>query len=467
MPTTSRVRVLAWATVARGRSCEAGLRGPQRARRGAGPAIALALLILAAPAHAQNLDFERGRGTVMLKTIHDDLVKNYYDAGFRGLDLEKRFRETDTAIAKADSIGQIFGLIAQALLALDDSHSLFVPPLRSNRYDYGFVVQMIGESCYVTSVRPESDAEAKGLRPGDRVISFAGLAPTRASLWKIQYIFYSIWPQAAVRLAVAPPGGPGRDVEIKARVRPRRRLYDFSDESSIDFAEMVREEQSEARRHPHVYSEADKDVFVWKMPAFDLEWRQVKSLFDNVGKRPWLILDLRGNPGGLVETLKDVTGWFFEKEVRLADMKSRRETKPLVAKGRGGDAFRGKVVVLVDSGSASAAEMLARVIQIEKRGVVVGDRSAGAVMRARSHSYSMGADTKVFYGASITDADVIMSDGASLERNGVVPDEGVVPTAEDLAAGRDPALARAFALAGRDVTAEQAGRMFPIEWEKP
>ena len=380
---------------------------------------------------------------------------------------KRRFRETETAIAKAESIGQIFGLIAQAVLTLDDSHTLFIPPLRTNRYDYGFQVQMIGENCYVTSVRPESDALAKGLRQGDRVLSFAGLAPTRASLWKIQYIFYSIWPQSAVRLSVESSGAAARELEIRARVRTRRRLYDFSDESTIDFAELVREEQSEARRHAHVYSEGDKDIFAWKMAGFDLEWRQTSSLFDKIRKHTFLILDLRGNPGGAVETLKDVTGWFFEKEVHLADMKSRRETKPLLAKGRGSEAFRGKVIVLVDSRSASAAEMLARVLQIEKRATVVGDRSAGAVMRARSHSYSTGADTKVYYGASITDADLIMTDGASLEAKGVTPDETVIPTPEDLATGRDPALARAYALAGREVTPAQAGLVFPVEWEKP
>jgi C-terminal processing protease CtpA/Prc len=53
-----------------------------------------------------------------------------------------------------------------------------------------------------------------------------------------------------------------------------------------------------------------------------------------------------------------------------------------------------------------------------------------------------------------------MSDGASLERTGVEPDEIVLPTPADLAAGRDPALAHAITTAGGAITATEAGRLF-------
>ena len=121
---------------------------------------------------------------------------------------------------------------------------------------------------------------------------------------------------------------------------------------------------------------------------------------------------------------------------------------------------------MIDSESGSSSEIFARTIQLEKAGTVIGDRSAGAVMRAKSYSFRSGADTVVFYGASITDADLIMTDGKSLEHVGVTPDELLLPTAADLAAKRDPVLTRAAGLVGVKIDPERAGSMFPIEWRK-
>lgn len=87
-------------------------------------------------------------------------------------------------------------------------------------------------------------------------------------------------------------------------------------------------------------------------------------------------------------------------------------------------------------------------------------------MRARHHSFQIGADTVIFYAASITDADLIMSDGKSLERIGVTPDELILPTAADLTSKKDPVLSRAAEIVGYKLTPEKAGTMFPTEWRK-
>src|SRR5262249_34270656 len=120
----------------------------------------------------------------------------------------------------------------------------------------------------------------------------------------------------------------------------------------------------------------------------------------------------------------------------------------------------------IDSGSASASEVFARVIQNEKRGTVLGDRSSGQVMRSKAYDHQFGQSLIVSYGMSVTDADLITADGKSLERVGVSPDELVLPTAADLAAGRDPVMSRAAVLAGLQITPEKAGLLFPVEWRK-
>ena len=97
---------------------------------------------------------------------------------------------------------------------------------------------------------------------------------------------------------------------------------------------------------------------------------------------------------------------------------------------------------------------------------MIGDRSAGLVMRARSHNHQFGQNLLVYYGMEVTDADIVHPDGKSLEHVGVKPDELMLPTAADLAAGRDPVLAYAAKLAGLSLTPEKAGTLFPVEWRK-
>jgi C-terminal processing protease CtpA/Prc len=102
----------------------------------------------------------------------------------------------------------------------------------------------------------------------------------------------------------------------------------------------------------------------------------------------------------------------------------------------------------------------ARLLQIEKRGVVIGDHTAGAVMTAAIFPHTIGIDRLVFFATTVTIGDVRMTDGGALEHVGVTPNEVVLPTGADLASKRDPALARAIERLGGTMTPEQAGRLY-------
>ena len=417
--------------------------------------------------HAQTLsNFDRERGRIMLENIKNEVKKNYYDPAFRGMDLEARFKTADERIKQATSLGQVFGIIAQVLLDLDDSHTFFFPPTRTASTEYGWKMQMVGDNCYVVAVKPGSDAEAKGLKVGDMILSVGGYGVARENKWKMDYLFNVLRPQPGLKIEAQSPDGRLRQLEILAKVTQGKRVLELAGGAGggVDIGKIIREIENEDRMNRQRYVE-EGDVFIWKMPGFDLSEDGVDEMMSKVGKSKALILDLRGNSGGYVITLQRLLSHFADSDIKIGDEKRRKETKPLVARSRNRK-FKGKLIVLVDSESASSSEVFARVVQLEKLGTVVGDRTQGAVMESVFHQLGMGTATTIFYGASITVADLIMTDGKSLERVGVTPDEIVLPTASDLAAKRDPVLARAAALLGFDLNAERAGAMFPIEWRK-
>ena len=422
-----------------------------------------------APVIAQNQPsgFDRERGRMMLDSIKNDLKRNYYDPTYRGIDIDARFKQADDKIKSATSLGQIFGIIAQALIDLDDSHTYFVPPSRSYRTEYGWQMQMIGEKCYITAVKPGSDAEAKGLKEGDEIYTIDGYGPVRQNLWKILYTYQALRPKPGVRFEIIKPNGQQQQLDIMAKVNQSKRVMDLTGgDAGRDLFDLIRQAENEDRLHQHRYYEMGEELMIWQMPEFDLTDAKVDDLFSKAKKRKTLILDLRGNGGGLETTLLRMVSNTFDRDIKIGDVKRRKETKPLTAKTRATEAFSGKLIVLIDSRSGSAAELFARVVQLEKRGTVIGDVSAGAVMRSKPHNHELGLDTVVFYGASITDADIIMGDGKSLEKTGVTPDEVKLPTAAELAAKLDPVLAYAASLAGVTLSPEKAGAMFPIEWRK-
>ncbi len=425
-------------------------------------ATVFSIVLFITPEHllAQGMDrLERSRMKDMLSIVKDTVKKNYYDPSFKGIDIDAKFKAADERMGQVTSTSQALGVIAQVLIDFNDSHLFFIPPSTNLAVEYGWRMQVIGNDVYVYAVKPGSDAEAKGLKAGDLVLSVGGFRPTRKELWKVLYYYNAISKRDRMMLKVVSPGDQApRDIEVMSQMKRTPRNITF--QSFFRLFDDFYEEENDKHRFHNI-----NGVTVWRMPGFDFDPDQVDTLMDRVKNSRSLILDLRGNGGGYVKTLERLAGYFFDKDLKIADVKGRKSMDPILAKTRGKDVFNGRVVVLTDGGSGSAAELFARLIQIEKRGKVVGDVSAGAVMQARSFDQQIGTDSIVLFGVSVTNADVIMSDGKSLEHVGVQPDELVIPTGEDLAKRRDPALARAVALLGGDITPEDAGKLFRYYWK--
>lgn len=415
--------------------------------------------ISATSAVAQAFDsVERGRTKSMLNAVKNEIKNKYYDKNFKGVDLETKFKEAEKKLDEAKSLGQAFGIIAQAVLQLNDSHTRFYPPPTTVRTEYGFRMQMVGDKCLITAVKPGSDAASKGLKVGDEVHSVEGFRPNRKELWKINYYYNILSPRAGLNLKVlGPDAKEAREIDVAAKVRRQQ--------TTLGFEDLIRElELSDGGKIVHRFVKVGNTT-IWKMPTFTIMPESIDEIMrTKIGTSGNLILDLRGNGGGYVIAMERLAGYFVDADTKIADLKGRKAMDPQTAKTRGKDVFRGKLVVLVDSNSGSASEIFARFMQLQQRGVVIGDQSAGAVMQSQILPMSMGVDNIVAYGMNLTNADVIMSDGTSIEHAGVTPHIAIVPSASELAAGADKPLAAALQLLGHEVSPKAAGQMFPFEW---
>ena len=275
-------------------------------------------------------------------------------------------------------------MVALFLDGLKDSHTYFLPPARMQHIDTGYGLEILGDDCFVTRIRPKTDAELK-LHVGDQVLEMNGFKVNRQDFHTMAYYLWFLAPQKSYELLLRSPSG---------------------------------------------------DAMIWKVPQLLLNSDEIEKAIGKARKHTALILDLRGNPGGNFDSLTLMVGSLFDRDIKIADRVGRNAPKALIAK-HAAHPCEGKLIVLVDGDSASAAELLEH----------------------------MDVDSIFGYGIAVTDANLIMSDGKSLEKTGVVPDEELLPTGADLAAGRDPVLSRAAESVGVKLDPVEAGKMFPFEWK--
>ena len=180
----------------------------------------------------------------------------------------------------------------------------------------------------------------------------------------------------------------------------------------------------------------------WAMPVYD---RFVEALREH-GGCGGVVIDLRGNSGGLMASMSAVGGLFFDQSVSLGtlstsggDLKLTALPRQVTNDGRDVRRFSGPLAILTDRASVSCSDMFPAGLQALERARIFGDTSAGMALPAGVTPLPSG--DRLMYPI----ADFIDPDGRRIEGVGVVPDQSASPTVEALRAGRDPAMDAALA----------------------
>ncbi len=399
----------------------------------------------------------RHRGLLILENVQELLELKYYDRSFRGIDLKQKFNAAKDQMKTQEKNWQIYRTIAQVLIDLGDSHTTFLPPDRLFRVEYGFTSMIIGARCFVVDVKLGSNAEKQGLKRGDEILAFNSIVPNRDTYWVINYLIYGLDPQENLKLSLRTPDNRNKEITILSRfLSPKERK------------EERRKRKADEQSKPVKCQPIGQEIMACKLRTFQVEKNVIDQMMKEVGSKRKLILDLRGNGGGLVSTEMYLTSRFFANDVVIGTEVMRDRSKQRTASGSGEKAYMGELIVLVDSESASASEVFARTIQLEKRGKVVGDTSAGAVMTSIGYAITtpMAGRTVEYQKPyqvsfmSVSVGDLVMRDGGRLEGVGVSPDIPVGPSPLALLNRTDPILAYAAELLGSPITAEKAGEFY-------
>lgn len=167
------------------------------------------------------------------------------------------------------------------------------------------------------------------------------------------------------------------------------------------------------------------------MPAFN---KAMKEFSD----APGMIIDLRGNPGGLGAMAMGMSGWFFDgKGQQLGVMKTRTGEFNFAINPRAGS-FQGPVALLIDEITASTSEIMAGGMKDLGRAKLFGITSAGAALPSVIEKLPNGDGFQYAVGNYISQG------GQELEANGVAPDFEVLSTKDSLLEKGDPVLAAAM-----------------------
>lgn len=331
------------------------------------------------------------------------------DLGF----LEEILRTLDEdAVAAPDDEELIEGAVDGLLEALEDPYARYYDEtafddlntmLEGGFSGIGVVLEETPEGLVVVSVFDDTPAARAGVEQGERIVSVDG---TPVEDRPIDVIVEQIKGEEGTTVTIGFEGGSEGPRELTLE-RERIELPNVEAELLDDGTGYLRVRQ-------------------FTSGVGETVRQEVNGLIEQGA--PGITLDLRGNPGGLLNEAVNIASVFIENGT-IVEVKERDEPRrSYTAKG---DAIEGlPLVVLVNRGSASASEIVAGAVQDTERGVLVGQPTFGKGTVQTIHRLDAGG------GVKYTTAEYFTPSGDSIEGVGVTPDRRVAGADEQLAAAQ-------------------------------
>jgi len=373
--------------------------------------------------------------------------EKYYDPTFGGVDWEAVGQRYRGHLGMVRTESELYALLGQMLGELRRSHFHIYPPgtfvedgdPSERQGSVGMDVRVLGRRVVITRVRAGSSAERAGLRPGFILRQVGDRDVNRL----LQQLTVGWEPLSRRRMRVARAvlaaleGKPGTWVHVqyldaRGRVREarlqRERIVGEWSERFGNFPPVPIE--FEAKRLGNI-GYVRFTLFVAGL------MERIRMAIRELSSAPALILDLRGNPGGMAGMAAGIAGMLCDRQTSLGTMKLRSGHLNLAVFPQP-NPYTGIVVILIDAHTGSTAEILAAGLQELGRAIVVGEPSAGAALPSLFERLPTGALFQYAF------ADFQTPKGILIEGRGVIPDIEVRLTRRALLEGRDPQLEAAL-----------------------
>jgi len=386
----------------------------------------------------------------------------HFDPAFDGAKWDQVGADLRPKAVDAKTPGEFRAVLADLLGRLGLSHFAVIPSTPDNPGDNvnlngqpGFDVRLIDRELVVSTVDPEGGAAAAGVHAGWIVQSIGG-NPVSTLLAGItdstppRLAQLQAWRLAVPRLRgpsdtsadISFVDGAGATVTKSIERRPERGQPVTVGSLPTMFVRV----SSSLKPTPGGGTAGVIGFNVW-MTAVDAEFQKAMDQFRSADG---IVIDLRGNPGGLAAMIMGLAGHFVSERVTLGVMKTRQSEMKFPANPRlvnaAGDRvepYKGPVAILVDGMTGSASECFSGGLQSLGRARVFGQTSMGQALPALFDRLPNGDVLIHAWG------DFVTGTGVRIEGRGVIPDEPLALTRSALLSGRDATLDGALAWVDR------------------